>query len=571
MTAGDPAAPQSSLRQLWAAQLPQRLERLRRRGSGLGRAWDVNVARLVADDARRLAHAVDALGEGNLAQHLRALADACLALLDPPRPPDRAGLAQVVALVGKLPAPALQEREGPDLHVAGAERELGFPLLVAPPAGHAARLRDGAAREPRAAATPDAPKAAAAPPAQRRLAEGHASATSREQLLRQLSEHLAREDASLRNGGLLLLVPDGSTPQVAATAAARSAELLRGLCVHAASTDLVAADTAGRFLLLDRTLEAAALARHADALRERIVRAAFGSFDIGVCGARGARTAMSMYDAARRVVHGAQVQRRRGTFLVEDIEATGDDRMVDLVRAALAGSGFEILYQPILSLRGEEGERFQALLRLRDAAGQLHPASAIVPAAESAGLIGAIDRWMIENCIDRIVARDSAALCLFVSQSIASLRDPLAPARLAEALGSRSLGTDTLVVELRASDAIEAPADVQRYADALHGLGIQLSLSGFDADIADVHPLPTLAFDFVKVVPLPVDATPAMRDAFTALVGQMHERNVRVIAPRIEDARSAAALAMSGVDLIQGNFVQEADAELAFDFLGQRG
>ena len=31
------------------------------------------------------------------------------------------------------------------------------------------------------------------------------------------------------------------------------------------------------------------------------------------------------------------------------------------------------------------------------------------------------------------------------------------------------------------------------------------------------------------------------------------------------------ALAMSGVDLIQGNFVQEADAELAFDFLGQNG
>ena len=41
---------------------------------------------------------------------------------------------------------------------------------------------------------------------------------------------------------------------------------------------------------------------------------------------------------------------------------------------------------------------------------------------------------------------------------------------------------------------------------------------------------------------------------------------MQVIAPRVEDARGAAALWTAGVDFIQGNFVQRAGRDLAFDF-----
>jgi EAL domain-containing protein (putative c-di-GMP-specific phosphodiesterase class I) len=51
-----------------------------------------------------------------------------------------------------------------------------------------------------------------------------------------------------------------------------------------------------------------------------------------------------------------------------------------------------------------------------------------------------------------------------------------------------------------------------------------------------------------------------------ALVELAHELGTRVIAPRVEDARGAAALWTAGVDFIQGNFVQPAHKELTFDF-----
>ncbi len=50
------------------------------------------------------------------------------------------------------------------------------------------------------------------------------------------------------------------------------------------------------------------------------------------------------------------------------------------------------------------------------------------------------------------------------------------------------------------------------------------------------------------------------------LVQLAHAGGRRVIAPRVEDARATAALWSDGVDLIQGNFVRQADRDLSYDF-----
>jgi EAL domain-containing protein (putative c-di-GMP-specific phosphodiesterase class I) len=158
---------------------------------------------------------------------------------------------------------------------------------------------------------------------------------------------------------------------------------------------------------------------------------------------------------------------------------------------------------------------------------------------------------------------------LFVSQSLASVRDPLGPTTLGATLARHGVDAGSIVLELRAADAIEAPAEVQRYAAAMREIGVRLALSGFDEDLADVHPLPSLPVDFVKLASRPADdSTDAARESFASFIERLHERGARVIAPRVEDARGAAALCSTGVDFIQGNFVQAADRDLAFDFKG---
>jgi EAL domain-containing protein (putative c-di-GMP-specific phosphodiesterase class I) len=563
MTARDPAAPQ--LHQLWVAQLPQRVERLRRRGRGLTRAWDVNVLRLVADDARHLSHACRLLGASALSEQLEALRSACAALLDPPRAPDRAGLARLAMLIGAIDATQLPGQPRPN--PVAATRDAGVPSKdPGAPAPTERSAHDASGTTPSQAPAAAHPRPAIAPLA----ATASTSACSRDQLLRQLSDALARDDAGIHSGGLLLLAPADGAERDRANAAVRTAETLRVLCTRVEAEDRVASDGGGRFLVFNREFDAVALERYGQRLREDSVRRG-PAFDVAVCALRGARHATAIYDAAVGVLRAAQAQHRHGVFAVRDIDASVDGKLVDMIRFALDNGGFEILFQPIMSVRGDEEERFQALLRMRDRDGQLHAASEIVPAAERAALIGAIDRWMIERCIERMADRDGdAPMHLFVSQSLASVCEAQTPACLASALARHAIDASALTLELRAIDAIDAPADVQRYAIALRGLGVRLSLSGVDEELADVHPLPSLSPDFVKLAPRPFDDAPEAREAFVKMVERLHERGTRVIAPRIEDARGAAALCLSGVDLIQGNFVQAADSDFAFDFHGQR-
>ena len=53
-----------------------------------------------------------------------------------------------------------------------------------------------------------------------------------------------------------------------------------------------------------------------------------------------------------------------------------------------------------------------------------------------------------------------------------------------------------------------------------------------------------------------------LRQAITHL----RERGIRIVAPQVEDAQVAAGLWSTGVDYIQGNFVQQATQDLEFDF-----
>ncbi|HEU4665650.1 MAG TPA: EAL domain-containing protein [Dokdonella sp.] len=563
MTANDPAT--QFPRRLWAQQLAPRIERLRRRGEQLRTSWDLNVLRLLADDAARVAPACRELGHAALGDVLDAVHATCLGLLDPTRAPDRASRGRLDGLIGRLDAPSPPPGAIHDSPVvAGATRENGFPLLVAPPPDYWTRFATAPARA--TAPPPAAPRAGSgASPAS--FGPRGGSACSRDQLLREVSECLARDDAAIRNGGLFLLA--ASEPSDPATAAARTAETLRAICAHVRAGDRVASDGGDRYLVFDGDLGPDALEAEAARLRAALARG--GEFDVGICPfLRGARNARAMYDAARELVAGLRAQGLHGVAVARDLDATHGGDLADEVRRALAGNGFELVFQPIVSLRGEDGAQFQALLRLRDAGGRLHAASEIVPAAREAGLIDAVDRWVLGHCVERIAARGAGAMQLFVSQSLASLRDPGSIATLAASLARHGVDARSIVIELRAADAIEAPADAQRCADALRAVGARLSLSGFDDEVAEVHPLPVLAADFVKLARPPTLDDEQQRDAFVALLDGLHERGVRVIAPRVEDAHGIGALVRAGVDLIQGNFVQAADSDLAFDFEGAR-
>lgn len=325
-------------------------------------------------------------------------------------------------------------------------------------------------------------------------------------------------------------------------------------------------------LLFSPQRNEAALAAFADDIGERIGHERFESaravpvtVSIGVCGMDAGADPMALLGACERALETA---RRDGVRVVRhaggQAQAAGRGALVELLRTALVEDGLHFVFQPLVPIAGMPAEaRYQALLRLRDARGSEHAASALLPEAAAAGLLAEVDTWALRRGLAVLDARRKlgSALTLFVSQSFEVIEEVWRDAGLAEAIAAASLQAGSLVLEYRCEALRGKYAEAARRFEALRGRGIGVSLAGVTALTLTQPGFNDLPLDFIKLAP------ELARDGQArAVVAAGHARSAVVIAPRVHDASTAAAFYAAGVDLLQGNFVQEAGAQLDYDF-----
>jgi len=397
-------------------------------------------------------------------------------------------------------------------------------------------------------------------------------------LLDRLNAHLADEASRLR-GGLMLAEIDGAAAlreKLGLIAFdALLAQVGAFLAAHVEASELVARFGDASFLVLSPDADGEILKQRGLTLRDRVAREGFepgaGAVTVelgfGICPfAADLGDAGAMLNAAERALGDA---RRSGGGHVGLYRPRPDREtlLLETLQSALRADAFQLLFQPIASLAGDEEEQFQALLRLRGDGGVLHTAAEVVPVAERAGLIGEIDRWVLTRCLMVLTERARAGrpVRIFAAQSVLSVLDPAHLAWLRQQLETRRIDGSRLVLELRVVDPVDDATlqSLVAFSSSLHEQGVLLALGGVDASAAVATWLDALMLDFIRLAP---GYLGERREEMRTLVAQAHERRRRVIAPQVEDAQSAAQLWSAGVDYIQGNFVQQADQELNYDF-----
>lgn len=403
------------------------------------------------------------------------------------------------------------------------------------------------------------------------------------QLVRRLTEMLSMEDAASRKGGLLFLdlVDAKACEDRIGHSAFRSLidRLTTVLAANIGSGDMLARCGEHAFLLLNPDLSVQQLEDHAKALRASVAVESFGTtkvpqelkIEVGICPfAVAAGDARAMIDAAESVLRTSRAAGGGGIASVEP-QASGEQTevVVAAIRKALEDSSFRVVFQPIVSLHGEEEEQFQALLRLSTEDGRVYAAAELVPAAEEAGLIADVDRWMFDHCLATIAQhlRDGRQLRLFLSLSSSSVLDTQRVEWMRNALDTHRVPAAQISVELRLADAASSLSAYIRFAMAMKQLGVSLTLSGLEAGMLGTEMLLNLPVDFIKLSPrYTADPDDSLRSELRELVKLAHAGGRRVIAPRVEEARVAASLWASGIDLIQGNFVRQATRDTSYDF-----
>lgn len=404
----------------------------------------------------------------------------------------------------------------------------------------------------------------------------------------QVNALLTREDANATHGGLMYIEID-SAARTRERIGMLAFDALLGqlgafLAAHVAASDLTTRYGDSSFLLLCPQGDEDALVRLATDLRDRTARESFDqdgrsytlSLSFGICSfAARLGEVGAMLNAAERAMADARRPGGSHVGIFHALPATAPagtfQALGEQIRGALKADTFQLLFQPIVALQGAEVEQFQALLRLAGSDGKLYTAAEIVPIAQRDGLIAEVDRWVMSRCLLVLAerARQQRNVRLFASQSIETAGDAQHVVWLRQMLETRRLDADQLVIEFRMADAQAHLHDLKEFAAEIRALGVHVAVAGFEASAIAFQLLDQIPASFVKIGPRYAEEglrTPAIREELRQIVAHAHGKRIEVIAPRIENAQSAALLWTAGVDFIQGDFVQQAGQDLSFDF-----
>lgn len=226
------------------------------------------------------------------------------------------------------------------------------------------------------------------------------------------------------------------------------------------------------------------------------------------------------------------------------------------------------MFQPIISLRGEETERYEIFLRMNVDGEEISPSS-FLSTAEDLGLSKKIDRWVILESIKNL-QRTTQKTQHFINLTAASIQDETLIPWLKVALDAANIEASSLVLQAKEADIIQQLTTVKNFIDTADKIGIDFCITNFGS--AAIDPLGTL--EHINSVHIKIDGALALElqenpddsKDLEELVQNLHEKGKITTIPHIEKASILSKLWQLGVHHIQGNYLQAPSSEMDYEF-----
>lgn len=241
-----------------------------------------------------------------------------------------------------------------------------------------------------------------------------------------------------------------------------------------------------------------------------------------------------------------------------------------MIQHALETNSFRLLFQPVLSLRGEQSELYEVLLRLINPQGEEVPPCDFLNAAISAGLAEKVDRWVLLNAIKLLASHRAKGhqTRLFVHLSSPSLQDMSLIAWLSSALKAARLPADALIIQIRETDAITHLKQVKRLTEGLRELHCLIALGQFGCAVNPFNTLKHLDVDYVKIDGSFTNELhdTEQQESLKEMLAALHAQARQTIVPFVESATVLTVLWQAGVNYIQGHYLQAPSTSMDYDF-----
>ena len=226
------------------------------------------------------------------------------------------------------------------------------------------------------------------------------------------------------------------------------------------------------------------------------------------------------------------------------------------MRAALRHDRFLFAFQPVVCSGTGNVDYFECLLRMRDEQGDIVAAAKFVTTLEQLGLIGIIDRYVLEKTFDELATYPEVRLGLNISGSTVSDRSWLQS--LISLLRRRSDLAPRLVVEITETVALGDIMHSARFVDTLRQAGCRVALDDFGAGHTSLRHLQSLPIQIVKIdgsLIRQVRSKSHHRVFLRHLLSLAESSGLITVAECVESLDEAELLRAEGFARLQGYFI----------------
>jgi len=248
-----------------------------------------------------------------------------------------------------------------------------------------------------------------------------------------------------------------------------------------------------------------------------------------------------------------------------------DERVATQIRDALQNDRLRLVFQPIVSLHGDPGERYEVLLRMLDKEGQEIDAKNLFPSAERTGMAVGLDRWVLINSLKKLSAeRQSGKDTIFlIKLTASSLQDPWVLPWLTDRLKDDHIVPGSVVFEIKEEIVVNFLKQAKVLVKGLDKLQCKFALDDFGTGVNSIQLLKTVNAHYAKIDYSLMDnitENEENQEAIRNINNETHNIEKLTVAPGVEDAAALSLLWGIGVNYIQGKFLQAPSEELNYDF-----
>lgn len=242
------------------------------------------------------------------------------------------------------------------------------------------------------------------------------------------------------------------------------------------------------------------------------------------------------------------------------------DRLwLDRIKSSLEKNRFALAYQSIASLEGGGGELYDVQLRMRGDQGETIRPGEFLPTAERHGLMDLIDQWVMRQVLlimkEQLGGNKRGMMFIKLSKAAIDSSETFLP-WLKTTLDDLQVPASELAVAFDEETLQFNTKKATKVVNTLHDLGIKLAIHNFGAGRNSLQLLDLVPASFVKLDPMFTEAlvSPEDNKRFSETLSIAQSKNIKIIASQVEDANSMARLWQSGVNYVQGYFVQEPES-----------